>query len=148
MQALAKQTKAIALTVDGTNYVLAAGTTDVNSTSVDISGFDGVTFYVLVGTIAASGSVTCKLQYSTDNSNWTDVTGGGSGTTADTDDNKTIILEVIDPAARYYRVVTTRGDGGNSTINGLMAVCWAAKKQDVTADTTNYSTTSVVAAAS
>jgi hypothetical protein len=111
------------LTIDGTNYVLAAGTTDVNSQSVDLAQYASkrIAFLVALGTIAASGAGTIKVQHSDDNTNFVDVEGT-SQAWVDTDDDKVIGVEIHRPLKRYLRVVTTRGDAGNSTINGIFAL--------------------------
>jgi hypothetical protein len=136
------QVQARALTIDGTNYLLAAGTSDVNSEAVDMSGFRDVAFIVMLGTLAASSTVTCKVQESANNSDWADVASSSTGALADTQDNKTIILSLTDVAKRYYRVVTTRGDAGNSTINALVALVGGPRHATVgyAAHSTNAST--------
>jgi len=144
MQALAKRTLVKRYLIDGTNNILTAGTSAVNGTAIDLQGYGGAIFQIIVGTIAASGSVTCKLAYSSDGTTFTDCTAGGSGTTADTDDNKIIVLEITDASFRYYRVTTTRGAGGNSTIDAASVTLYGARKMDVTADATTFSTTVVI----
>jgi hypothetical protein len=111
------------LTTDGTNYVLAAGTTDVNSGAVDLAQYASkkIAFLVALGTIAASGAGTIKVQHSDDNTTFVDVEGT-SQAWVDTDDDKVIGVEIHRPLKRYLRVVITRGDGGNSTINGVFAL--------------------------
>ena len=97
------------------------GTASVNVTSADCLGFDFVTVIVSLGAIAAGGNLSvAKLQYSNDNTNWTDVTGGGQATLpGDTDDNKFLIWnrKNVSGAARYYRVVLTTSGAVNTAIN-------------------------------
>jgi hypothetical protein len=133
--------KIVRLTVDGTNNILAAGTTDVNSAVVDMQNFTGVVFVVGLGVIAASGAVTTKVQQgnAANLSDAADILGSAIGPTADTDDNKLIITELIRPTERYCRLVTTRGDGGNSTIDFVIAILYGARKQPCAADATVYS---------
>ena len=121
------------LTVDGTNYVLSAGTSDVNSGSVDLAQYAGkrLVFLVALGTIAASGAGTIKVQHSDDNSTFTDVENT-SQAWVDSDDDKVIGTEIHRPTKRYYRVVTTRGDAGNSTINGIFALIGDNRTSPVT----------------
>jgi len=111
------------LTCDGTNYTLAAGITDVNSGAVDLAQYASkrVAFLVTLGTIAASGSGTIKVQHSDDNSTYVDVEGT-SQAWVDTDDDKVLGVEIHRPLKRYLRVVITRGDAGNSTINAVHAI--------------------------
>lgn len=111
------------LTCDGTNYTLTAGTSDTNSGSVDLAQYAAkrIAFLVALGAIAASGAGTIKVQHSDDNSTFVDVEGT-SQAWADTDDDKVLGVEIHRPLKRYLRVVITRGDAGNSTINGVFAL--------------------------
>lgn len=128
------------ITVDGTSFSLSAGTSDVNSGIVDTRGYQGIAFMVLLGAIATSGSVSIKLQHgdSPTLSDAQDIAGSAIGPTSDTDDNKVIITEVYRPVKRYLRVVTTRGDGGNSSIDGLVAFLYLPHSAPVTFGSTVY----------
>lgn len=114
------------VTVDGTNYILAAGTTDVNSGVVDTRGYKGIAWVMAIGVIAASGAVSVKAQQgeASNLSDAADLAGTAQGATADTDDNKLIVIDMYRPKERYQRIATTRGDGGNSTIDGLFAILY------------------------
>lgn len=134
-----------ALTIDGTNYLLAAGTSDVNSDYIDMDGFRHVSVVVEIGTIAASGAVTCSLtQCATSGGTYTAVTGATSTVSADTDDNKLIVLDLLDVTQRYVKLSTVRGDGGNSTINAAVAIKRGARKKPSTASATTLQRVSVV----
>jgi len=138
---LFKNAEARRLTIDGTNYILSAGTSDVNSGSVDTLGYEGVAFVMSVGVIASSGAVSVKVQQSSDDGavdTYADVTGTAQGATADTDDNKLILIDIYRPKERYLRVATTRGDGGNSTIDGLIALLYRPINGAVTQGATVY----------
>lgn len=110
------------LTADGTNYVLSAGTSDVNTGSVDCAGAEEVTFLVTLGAMAASSAVDVKLQESADNSTFADIAGTAQTQASPTDDDKMIGVTVVRPLKRYLRAVITRGDGGNSTIEAVHAL--------------------------
>lgn len=115
------------LKVDGTNYILSADTTDVNSEAVDTLGYEGVAFVTVVGTLASSADVTTQIQQSSDNAvadSFADVADTENGVSADTDDNKLLITDVFRPKERYLRQQTIRGDGGNSTIDALFAILY------------------------
>lgn len=134
-----------ALTIDGTNYLLAAGTSDVNSDYIDMDGFRHVSVVVEIGTIAASGAVTCSLtQCATSGGSYTAVTGATSTVSADTDDNKLIVLDLLDVTQRYVKLSTVRADGGNSTINAAFAIKRGARKKPSTASATTLQRVSVV----
>lgn len=130
------------LKIDGTNYILAAGTTDVDSDVIDMLGFEAVAIVLGLGTLAASSSVTSKVAQSDDDDGspdgFSDLTGT-SQATADTtnDDNKTIIWDVYRPTKRYLRVTSTRGDGGNSTIDFMLAIKYRCLEAAVTQHATN-----------
>ncbi|MCC7229259.1 MAG: hypothetical protein IT203_02630 [Fimbriimonadaceae bacterium] len=127
MQTLAKNAEVRAITIDGTNYTLAAGTSDVNSGAIDTMGYGGVMIVAAVGTMAASSSVDSKLQQSSDNGSsddYSDILGSALTQVGATDDDKLLIWDVRVPKKRYLRAVFTRGDGGNATINSLIAILY------------------------
>lgn len=129
------------LTVDGTNYILTAGTSDVSSNSVDTLGYEGVAFMCAAGVISASGSVTTKVQESSDDAvadAYTDVAGTAHVVSADTDDNKVFLTDIFRPEERYVRLTTTRGDGGNSVIDGVYVFLFRSTQNAVTQGSTVY----------
>lgn len=127
MQTLAKNCEPRLITIDGTNYILAAGTTDVNSGPIDTMGYGGVLILMHCGTMAASSSVDAKLQQSSDNGSaddYSDILGSALTQVGATDDDKLLAWDVRAAKKRYLRVATTRGDGGNATINSLVAILY------------------------
>ena len=111
---------------------VAAGTTDQNSSSVDMKSFDSVTFYVSFGTIVAAAVTSVKAQTSSDDSTFNDLKGT-SITVADTNDNDVVALEIVRPLERYIRCTVDRGTQ-NATIDGIIAVQTRADKEPVTHD--------------
>lgn len=128
------------LSVDGTNQILAAGTTDVDSEIVDTFGYEGVAFVTALGVLAASSAVTVKHQQNDVNSatGMADLAGSSHGPVAATDDNKFILSEIFHPQERYVRQVTTRGDGGNSTIDALFVLLFRPINAAVTQGATVF----------
>lgn len=126
--------------VDGTNYILAAGTTDVDSEVVDVDGYSGLAWIVGLGIISASGAVSVKAQQGlvSNLSDAADLLGTSQGATADTDDNKVILLDFYKPAERYQRLHITRGDGGNSVIDFVLALLYHAGNEPVTQGATVF----------
>lgn len=126
MQTLAKNSQPQRVTIDGTNNILAAGTSDVNSGVIDTLGYGGCLIIMGAGVIATSGTVDAKLQQSADSGgspdDFSDIAGSGQTQMVDTDDNKLFVWDVRACKKRYLRVATTRGDGGNSTIDFLVAI--------------------------
>lgn len=98
----------------------AAGTSAINGSSVDMSGFEEVTFVVPFGAIVSGAATSIKAQGSNDNSTFTDLEGT-SQTIADTDDNKTFYINVVKPTYRYVRPVVSRATQ-NATVGGVVAI--------------------------
>jgi hypothetical protein len=99
----------------------AAGTSDINATSVDMLGFEQVTFIVPMGAIVSGAVTSIKVQGSSDNSTWSIDLAGTSQTIADTDDDKTFYVNVVKPSYRYVRMVVDRGTQ-NATVGGIIAI--------------------------
>lgn len=104
-------------------FILSAGTSDVNSSVIDLASYQGnqVDFIIQAGAIAGSGSLSIKAQHSDNGTDFTDI----SGTTiawADTDDYKIGGIPISRVSKRYLRLAITRGDGGNSAVDALLAV--------------------------
>lgn len=113
----------------------AAGTTNVTGSSVDSFGFDNVRFIASIGTLTATQVTALKIQESSDNSTFTDMTGGATAAMADGDSNKLLIADVYKPAKRYLRPVLTRGTA-NAVLNCIIAESGLARRPPVTQDTT------------
>ena len=111
---------------------VAAGTATTNSDSVDMQGFDSVTFCVAIGAIDSTGTVTVKAQQSTDDSTFADLEGSAIAYT-DADDNKLAVLEITTPVDRYVRCVVATATA-NGTIDGVFAIQTGADKEPVTHD--------------
>ena len=100
----------------------AAGTTAINSASVDMSGYDGCMFLTTVGAIVGGGVQSIKAQQDI-------VSGMGAAadlagtniTVADDDDNQVFWLDVKRPRERYLRLVVSRGTQ-NSTWGEIYAI--------------------------
>jgi hypothetical protein len=114
------------------NDATAAGVTAINSTVVDMAGFDGVVFLTNAGTIAATGTATVKVQQ--------DVAVGMGGAAdlastgqafVDTDDNKSVAVDVKRPNERYLRLVIARATA-NSDWGPIWALQYRTRKLPVT----------------
>src|SRR6056297_244159 len=116
---------------------VAAGTTDINSSSVDMQGYRAVEFTVAFGAITSGAVTSVKLQGSDDDSTWSDLTGV-SVTVADDDDNQLAILDVSKPRQRYVRCVVDRGTE-NAVVDSIVAAQYAAQVEPVTHDATTVS---------
>lgn len=109
---------------------VAAGTSAVNSSSIDMSGFDAVLFKVAWGTITSTAVTSIKIQGSSDDSTFVDLEGT-SQSVADTDDNLVTLAEVLRPTYRYLRVVVTRGTA-NAVIDSIDAIAHSPRFTPVT----------------
>ena len=114
---------------------VAAGTTDINSSSVDMANFDSVQFVVAFGTITATAVTSCKLQTSSDDSSFNDLTGTAI-TVADDDDNQVVVLDLGKPLERYIRCTVDRGTA-NAVVDGIFCQQYLAGNQPVTHDATS-----------
>lgn len=116
----------------------ASGSTDVVGSSLDMKGFQAVTFVCLLGSVSDSpqGTPTLKAQQAaTDGSPETFADLAGTGVAGgSTDDNKVIILEVDSPRERYVRPVLTRT--GGAALDGIIAIQTKAIEEPVTHDST------------
>jgi len=116
---------------------VAAGTTDINSSSVDMRDYGAVAFIVAFGAITASAVTSCKLQQSSDDGSsdsWADLEGT-SITVADDDDNQLVVLDCVSPQERYVRAVVDRGTQ-NAVVDGIIAMQYMAQDEPVTHDPT------------
>lgn len=111
---------------------VAAGTSDINSSSVDMTGFDSVSFIVSFGAITAGAATNCHLETSSDDTNWDDLAGSAI-TVADDDDNQCVFLDLHTPRERYIRCVVDRATQ-NSVVDGIVALQYNAHVEPVTHD--------------
>ena len=116
---------------------VAAGTTDQNSSSVDMAGHDGVRFIALLGALTATQVTRVKAQQSSDDGvadAWADLTGTQTAAMDDADDDQCVVLEVHRPRERYVRLVVERGTA-NAVIDAVVAEQYGAREKPVTHDT-------------
>jgi hypothetical protein len=107
---------------------VAAGTTDVNATHVDMSGYEGVVFVAALGTLTATAATGMHAQQGqlSDDSDMADLAGTQLNM-VDTEDNKLLVLEVVHPEERYVRPVLDRATA-NAVIDGIIAIQYGGKK--------------------
>lgn len=100
---------------------VAAGTTTVNSSTIDIedTGARSVLFGILFGTLTSTNVNTITIQGSTDDSTWVDYAHADvQFTVPDDQDNKLVLCEIIKPKYRYVRVSVARATA-NAVIDGI-----------------------------
>lgn len=103
----------------------ADGTTAVNSTEVDMAGYDGVIFISSFGT-AAAGNTINAAQCATSDGTYDDLLG--SSVTSGTSDED-VWLDIYRPQDRYVRAEFARGT--SSTLESVYAIQYGAKKLPV-----------------
>lgn len=112
---------------------VAAGTTDQNSSVVDMQGFESVTFIAAFGALTATQVTKIKVQQGADSglSDAADLEGTATTALADGDGNKCLMVEVVKPRERYVRCVVDRGTA-NAVIDGVIAIQCRAHVEPVT----------------
>src|SRR5262249_54775259 len=112
----------------------AVGTTSLNGSAIDMTGFDSVRFVLILGTVT-DGTPQIKAQEdsasgmgSAQDLQGTLVTPGAS--------NKLLILDVHRPLKQFVRCVVVRGGATGSIVGGVVAELYNAKNRPVSADTT------------
>lgn len=129
---LSKLTSAIRV-----SNAVAAGTTDITSSAIDMQGYEGCLIFVLFGTITASAVTSVKAQQSSDDGasdTYADLTGT-SITIADDEDNTVAILDIYKPRERYLKCIVDRGTQ-NAVVDGIFALRYGARVQATTHDAT------------
>jgi hypothetical protein len=103
-------------------YTLAAGTTDVNSSAIDLAGCYGATFQIMLGAIVATGTLSINIEHSdASGSGFAAISGLTVAVDADTDDNKILVADLAEPTKRYVRLAIDRGTA-NTTIDGIVVI--------------------------
>lgn len=115
----------------------AAGTTDIEGSVLDMSGFEGVVFIALFGTLTATQVTSLKAQQgaASDMSDAADLEGSSVGPLADTDGNKCLVLDVYRPQERYVRCVVDRGTA-NAVVDGVIAIQYGPRTKPTINDST------------
>jgi len=100
----------------------SVGTSAVNSSVVDMDGFDGVVFVAAFGTIT-DGTPGIKAQQGekADGSDMADLEGTKVSLSVD-DDNKLAVLDVKKAKERYVRCVVIRGGDTGAVVDGVIAI--------------------------
>jgi hypothetical protein len=124
---------------------VAAGTTNQNTSSVDMTGWDSVEFVAHLGALTATQVTKLKAQTSSDDAAadaFADVSGGATAAAADADSGKLLRCEVIRPRERYARAVVVRGTE-NAVINSVIAIQRRGRRLPLTQSTTVSAVVSV-----
>lgn len=98
---------------------LAAGTTDVNSSAVDLLADLDVQFVIDLGVVTATGTGTFQLQRSDNGTTWTNITGASFAWT-DANTLQKVTIGCSEVTNRYVRVAIDRNTA-NTAITGITA---------------------------
>lgn len=98
---------------------LAAGTTDVNSSAVDLLADLDVQFVIDLGVVTATGTGTFQLQRSDNGSTWTNITGAKFDWT-DANTLQKVTIGCSEVTNRYVRIAIDRNTA-NTAITGITA---------------------------
>lgn len=101
---------------------VAAGTTDQKTSGVLVGGKKTIAFVVGLGAIVSTGTVTIKAQGSNDDvdANYVDI-ASATFASADDQDNKLHLLEVVRPTYKYVRCYIDLGTA-NTTVDLVIAI--------------------------
>lgn len=124
---------------------VAAGTTSQNSSGINCSDCESVTFIAAFGTITAGAVTSIKVQASDDDgsSDTYDDLAGTSVVVADDQDNKIAIVTITRPRKAWARLVVVRGTQ-NAVIDGVFAIKTNPRKTPVAQPSTVIATSKTV----
>lgn len=120
----------------------AAGTSEVLTSVLDMTGYDGVLFVAALGDVTATSVVTLTAKGNTASSTSsptpTDVTDGVTAafTAGASDaDNKLLVVDVVRPSQRYVFASLTRTTA-NAVVDGIIAIQYRGRSLPVTQGST------------
>jgi len=115
---------------------VAAGSTDIECSIIDMQGFDGVSFEALFGAITSGAATGLKVEQG-DAANLSDGDDleGSAISIDDDEDNMVLLTDIFRPTKRYVRPIVTRATQ-NAVVDGVMAHQYGASVLPVTQDAT------------
>ena len=116
--------------------VANANNTDQNSDRIDMSGWDGIVFFVPITDCANTGVATLKVEANTvdSDSGMAAITGASAVATSAADDdlnNTILIVDVFRPQKRYVQGVITSGTA-NIAFGNTFAIRYKGSKMPIT----------------
>ena len=114
----------------------AAAQTDIESDSVDMTGFDSICFVVAFGAIDGSAVTSVNAEMSDDDGS-ADAFAEmlATGITVADDDDKLVMLDIHQPRERYVRCVVERATQ-DAVVDSIIALQYNTNVEPVTHDTT------------
>lgn len=108
---------------------VTAGTSDSDSSVLDMAGWDGVIYIALLNTVVDGSVLQLQAQGSAQSNGSSPSQEAATGSaTAATNSNAFLVLDVIRPANRYQFVRVKRGTQ-NATIDGVIAIQYRGRNQ-------------------
>lgn len=112
-----------------------AGTTTIDSTALDMSGYSGVLFIARLGTAAAGNTIKVQQDTASSMASASDL----AGTSVASGANNIVAVEVVFPGGagtgeQYVRCRVTRGT--SSTIDSLVAIRFGSRSKPTTMPST------------
>ena len=120
---------------------VAAGTSTINSSSVDMKEFTGCRFIVGFGTITAGAVTSINVETSNDDGSadsWTELAGTGV-TIADSEGSKISFVDIYKPRERYLRCTVERATQ-NAVVDFIIAEQYAPSIAGTTDDSSTVVT--------
>lgn len=130
------------MAIDRVSNAVAAGTSDVNCTGVDMIGHESVAFLVAFGTITSTAVTSLQIDHSDDNSSY-NACASSKLTVADTMSNKVGVVECVRPQKRYVRCTIDRGTA-NAVIDAVIAIRFRSTKAPVSQGSTIIGGTTII----
>lgn len=113
----------------------AAGTTDIEGTILDMSGYEGVLVIVRMGAITSGAATSIKMQQDTDAAMGSAADlEGTSQTIADDDDGEIFYIDLYKPQERYVRLYVDRATQ-NAVVASAEYIQYEPKASPVTQPT-------------
>lgn len=107
-----------------------AAQTDVASSILDMTGFDGVMFIGILGDVTTGSVLELEVQQDdvNDTAGMAAITSSTFTAGASDADNKLLIQDVVRPTKRYVRGVLKRGTA-NAVVDGIVAIQYRARNR-------------------
>lgn len=109
-----------------------AGTSAIEGTALDMSGYEGVLVVVRMGAITSGAATSIKMQQDAASTMTSAADlAGTSQTIADDDDNEIFVIDLYRPTERYVRLYVSRGSQ-NAVVASAEYIQYGPKAAPVT----------------
>lgn len=119
----------------------AVGTSTINGTTLDMSGFDGVMFVLLAGAITDGAPGVQAASGSAANGSDKQTLLGALASLTNAQSNQIAILDLYRPLDRYVTPEIVRGGSTGAVIGGLVAIQYCAGFKPTTQDAATIAST-------